>query len=38
MALRYHTDFFYLTWDSEQAVFDDPNAELEEEMESFPVD
>ena len=23
----YHTDFFYLTWDGEKAVFDDPSAE-----------
>jgi hypothetical protein len=22
----YHTDFFYLTWDGEKAVFDDPSA------------
>jgi hypothetical protein len=26
----YHTDFFYLTWDGEQAVFDDLSAEEEE--------
>ena len=26
----YHTDFFYLTWDGETAVFDDPFAEEEE--------
>jgi hypothetical protein len=23
----YHTDFFYLTWDGEKALFDDPSAE-----------
>ena len=22
----YHTDFFYLNWDGEKAVFDDPSA------------